>query len=220
MPTSIFNITGPITIGPSSSHTAGAVRIGNVARNAAGAPIRHAAVTFYGSFAKTYKGHGTDLAVIGGLLGLDMADPDIKNSLQLASQRDMTYEFRTASDPRYHPNTVCIDAKTDINTINLRASSIGGGAIMLDYMNGYAMGITCSFPTLIVPHADQPGMIASISNILALDGCNIASMKLSRAKRGGSAVVVFETDTIAEQKATDKIKMLPGVTGIIFIPKV
>ena len=147
MSVSIFHVTGPVTIGPSSSHTAGAVRIGRVARKIAGGDISYAKITFYGSFAETYKGHGTDLAIIGGLLGLRMNDPNIKNSLTLAKERGLVYEFETASDPRYHPNTVRICAQGVDREVNIRASSIGGGSISLDCMNSYEMEISCTLPT-------------------------------------------------------------------------
>ena len=219
MSRSIFSITGPITIGPSSSHTAGAVRIGRVARNLAGGEIQKARITFYGSFAETYKGHGTDLAIIGGLLGLEMSDPNIKHSLQLAQKNGLQYEFVTASDPRYHPNTVRIEAESSGRSINIRASSIGGGAICLDCMNNYLMDISCTMPTLIVAHKDIPGLIAGASDILAKRGFNIAYMKLSRSRRGGDAVVVFEVDSDIDSDTIQALNQLPQVEEIIYIPK-
>jgi len=220
MSISIFNVTGPVTIGPSSSHTAGAVRIGRVARKIAGGEIKHAHITFFGSFAETYKGHGTDLAIIGGLLGLQMNDPQIKNSLQLAKKRGLTYEFETASDPRYHPNTVRIRAEGDGRKINIRASSIGGGSISLDCMNHYELDISCTLPTIIVAHKDMPGIIAASSDILADHGINIAFMKLSRSRRGGDAVVVFEVDSEVSSQTIKQLNELPQVSEIIYVPKI
>lgn len=220
MSISIFNVTGPVTIGPSSSHTAGAVRIGRVARRIAGGEIKHAHITFYGSFAETYKGHGTDLAIIGGLLGMRMNDPNIKHSLSIAKERGLKYEIETASDPRYHPNTVRIQADGEQRSINIRASSVGGGSISLDCMNAYEMEIPCTLPTIIVAHKDMPGIIAASSDILADSGTNIAFMKLSRSRRGGDAVVVFEVDTEVSSHTLNLLKELPQVSEIIYVPKI
>ncbi len=220
MSVSIFNITGPITIGPSSSHTAGAVRIGRVARRISGGAIKNARITFYGSFAETYQGHGTNLAIIGGLLGLEMSDPNIKHSMEIAEKSGLNYEIKTAFDPRYHPNTVRIEANGEGRNINIRASSIGGGAISLDCMNGYEMEISCTSPTLIIAHKDMPGLIASASDILAQKGYNIGSMKLSRSRRGGDAIVVFEVDTEVDELTFIRLNALAQVNEIIYIPKI
>ncbi len=220
MSISIFNITGPVTIGPSSSHTAGAVRIGRVARTISGGAIKNAIITFYGSFAETYMGHGTNLAVVGGLLGLEMSDPDIKRSLDIAKEKGLNYEFKTAFDPRYHPNTVRIQASGDGRDINIRASSVGGGAISLDCMNTYEMEIPCTMPTMIIAHKDMPGLIASASDILAQKGYNIGAMKLSRSRRGGDAVLVFEVDTEVDELTLIRLRALKQVKEIIYIPKV
>jgi len=217
MAISIFDIIGPITVGPSSSHTAGAVKIGNITRSIVGGNVEEADITFYGSFAHTYSGHGTDKALLGGLLGLSMDDPEIRNAADHALDRGLRYTISTSDDPRFHPNTVRIIAKNGIRSANIRASSVGGGVISLDYMNGYMVGISCNLPTLIVPHRDLPGTIAAISKELAADNLNIAYMKLSRAKRGGSVVVVFEIDSPVPEDTRERIRKITGIDDIIYI---
>ncbi|NLD86725.1 MAG: L-serine ammonia-lyase, iron-sulfur-dependent, subunit beta [Clostridiales bacterium] len=217
MSISIFDIIGPVAVGPSSSHTAGAVKIGNITRSIVGGNVDSAEITFYGSFAHTYLGHGTDRALLGGLLGLAVDDVEIRNARELARKAGLRYTIATSDDPRFHPNTVRIVARNGVRSANIRASSVGGGAISLDYMNGYIVGISCNLPTLIVPHRDLPGTIAAISHELASDNLNIAYMKLSRAKRGGSVVVVFEIDSAVPVDTRERIRNITGIDDIIYI---
>jgi L-serine dehydratase len=216
----IFDIVGPVTVGPSSSHTAGAIRIGQVARLLLTSEVHHAVITFYGSFADTWRGHGTDKAIVGGLLGLAMDDPMIRTSLAEAARRGLEFEIRTGEDSRFHPNTVAIEAESRSGHVRIRASSVGGGNIRLDAMDGYELGVSCALPTLILPHNDHPGVVAAVTAALSVKGYNIASMKVSRARRGGSAVAVIETDSDVDSKTRDAITGLPGIEKVIHVPQV
>jgi L-serine dehydratase len=217
---SIFDIIGPVTVGPSSSHTAGAIRIGQVARLLLGIDVHRAVITFYGSFADTWKGHGTDKAVVGGLLGLPMDSPLIRTSLTEAAARELEYEIRMGEGGRFHPNTVAIEAEGEAGRVAIRASSVGGGNISLDAMDGYELGVSCAMPTLIVPHNDHPGVVAAVTAALSAGGYNIAAMKVSRARRGGSAVAVIETDEDVSTGTQTEIARMPGIDRVIHIPKV
>ena len=216
---SIFDIIGPVTVGPSSSHTAGAIRIGQIARLLLGGEVRRADITLYGSFAETGKGHGTDRAIVGGLLGLKMASPLISNSLWEARRRGLSYAFYTAEESRFHPNTVVIEASGEKGSIKIRASSVGGGNIRLDAMGEYELGISCAQPTLVLPHTDHPGVVAAATTVLSQQGFNIAAMKVTRARRGGDAVAVIETDTEVLEETRKSIGAIPGVTDVIYIPQ-
>lgn len=219
---SIFDIIGPVTVGPSSSHTAGAIRIGQVARLLLGSDVCHAVITFYGSFADTWRGHGTDKAVVGGLMGLAMDDPLIRTSIAEAARLGLEFEIRTGEDGRFHPNTVAIEAEGEGGSgrVRIRASSVGGGNIRLDAMDGYELGVSCAMPTLIVPHNDHPGVVAAITAALSAKGTNIASMMVSRARRGGSAVAVIETDGDVDVETRECIGELPGIEKVIHVPQV
>jgi len=216
---SIFDIIGPVTVGPSSSHTAGAIRIGQVARLLLGGEVRRADITFYGSFADTWRGHGTDKAVVGGLLGLPMDSPRIPMSLQVAEERGLEFAFRSAEDSRYHPNTVAIVADGDRGQVRIRASSVGGGNIRLDAMGDYELGVSCAQPTLVLPHKDHPGVVAAVTSALSQQGYNIAAMKVSRARRGGDAVAVIETDGEVGEGTRQWIASIPGIYKVIYIPQ-
>lgn len=216
----IFDIIGPVTVGPSSSHTAGAIRIGQVARMLLGSDVRHAVITFYGSFAETWRGHGTDKAVIGGLLGLPMDDPLIRTSLAEAARRGLAFEMRTGEDSRFHPNTMAIEAEGESGRVRIRAASVGGGNIRLDAMDDYELGVSCALPTLILPHKDHPGVVAAVTAELSAKGYNIASMKVSRARRGGSAVAVIETDSDVDEVTRSELNELVGIEKVIHIPQI
>jgi L-serine dehydratase len=216
----VFDIIGPVTVGPSSSHTAGAIRIGRVARLLLGREPRRAAVTFYGSFADTWRGHGTDRAVLGGLMGLPMDSPRIRTSVEEARKRGLCFEIRTGENGRYHPNTVEIEAEGEGCRVRLRAASTGGGGIRLDELDGFELGVACELPTLILPHGDRPGIVAEVSEALSAEGYNIAAMKVSRARRGGSAVAVIETDGGVEERTRARLAGLPGIDRAIYIPQV
>jgi L-serine dehydratase len=179
--------------------------------------VRHAAITFYGSFADTWKGHGTDKAIVSGLLGLPMDSPVIRTSITEAGRRGLVYEIFTGEDSRFHPNTVTIEAESEKGRVKIRASSVGGGNIRLDTMDGYDLGVSCALPTLIVLHNDHPGAVATMTATLSQSGYNIAAMKVSRSRRGGNAIAVIETDGIVDEITRSAIAGLSGIDKVIHI---
>ena len=215
----LFDIMGPITIGPSSSHTAGAVRIGLVCRMLLGDDVKHARITFYGSFADTYHGHGTDKAVIGGLLGFRTDNEKIRESLRLAEFRGLSYEIFTQEDPRLHPNTVVIEASSKDKKVRLQGASVGGGAFRVNEINGMAVQVTFAEDTLILFHRDSPGVLASIAHILSSNGYNIGNLRLSRTRREGDVITVVETDVPVDEATVDQLRSVESVSEAVVIPR-
>jgi L-serine dehydratase len=207
---SVFDIVGPIMIGPSSSHTAGAARLGKMARAILGEEPVAATITLYGSFARTYKGHGTDKALAGGLLNLAVDDPQIKESLTLAAQLGMTIVFQIADRETTHPNTVEFHLQgLSGKAITMTGVSIGGGQIVVHEISGFHVELTGDYYTLITIHQDKPGVIARVTQILANSNINIAQMKVSRSLRGAEALMVLETDQIIPETAIDALQSIP-----------
>ena len=215
----LFDILGPITIGPSSSHTAGAVRIGLVCRMLLEDDVKHARITFYGSLADTYHGHGTDKAVVGGLLGFRTDNEKIRESLRLAEFRGLSFEIFTAEDPRLHPNTVVIEAQSKEKTVRIQGASVGGGAIRITEINGMAVQITFVEDTLILFHRDSPGVLASIAHILSSNGYNIGNLRLSRTRREGDVITVVETDVPVDPSTVGQLRSVESVSEAVVIPR-
>ncbi len=217
----VFDIIGPIMVGPSSSHTAGAVRIGRIARALLNEEPCKVQITFHGSFARTYKGHGTDKAILGGLLGMRPDDRRIKDSLELAKQMGMSYCFKTADLGDVHPNTVLISTMgSSGEKLEVLGSSVGGGNVLIRRVNGLEVDFTGANNTLLVFHRDTPGAVAAVTQLLAREGINIAQMKVFRFYRGGNAVMVIETDQSVQYGLTESIKELSFVTFTTIIPAV
>ena len=217
----VFDIIGPVMIGPSSSHTAGAARLGQIARKILGAPAVKAEITLCGSFAQTYRGHGTDKALIAGILGMSPDDERIRTSLQLAEKCGLQYSFKTASLPGAHPNTARITL-TDAqgHTSVIQGASVGGGNILVSEINGMRVAVTSQYNTLIVLHHDVPGVIAAITNVMACSGLNIGNFQLSRPQKGGHAVMTIEVDGEVPPALTDSLKVLPNVISVELIEAV
>lgn len=191
----IFDIIGPIMVGPSSSHTAGAVRIGNMARKVLGEDPEEVKVFFHGSFAKTYQGHGSDKAVIGGLLGFETDDPRIVDSLEIASEKGMVYSFDTIQIDDTHPNTILIEVRgKGGDIISIQGASVGGGNIIIQKLDDIEVEFNGVYSTLIIEHIDAPGVIAHITNYLASRDINIGNMKVFRSKKGGRSLMIIEID--------------------------
>jgi L-serine dehydratase len=191
----VFDIIGPIMIGPSSSHTAGAVRIGKYAHSILGEKPVKARIGFSGSFAKTYRGHGTDKAIIGGILGMGTDDERIRNSFDIAREEGLTYTFETLELEGVHPNTADVELEgASGRVVNVRGSSIGGGNILINRINGADVLISGKSTALIITHLDMPGMVAKVSNILGNNGININNFSLSRQEKGGIAIMTIEID--------------------------
>ncbi len=216
---SCFDILGPIMIGPSSSHTAGAARLGKIAAIIAG-ENKFKKVKFYlhGSFAKTYKGHGTDKALVAGVLGLNPWDARLKHSFQIAKESGIEFEFIEKNLGDEHPNTVkFLFTMEDGKNVEVMGSSIGGGNIKITEIDGQKIQFTGNYPTLIIRHKDTPGMISKVSTIIYEAGINIAFLKVYRKDRGYSAVMIFETDSIIPEEINKRIKELGNIESIRFI---
>lgn len=214
----IFDILGPIMVGPSSSHTAGAVKIGKVARMLLGAEPKHAWITLHGSFAATGAGHGTDKALIAGLLGMNPDDMRIPDSELIAEQQGLEYCFQTKYIRGAHPNTAVIRVDDGMGKeVNMQASSIGGGRIRVNGIDGIHVDFSAESPTLIVNNEDRPGHVAAVTSILAEADINIATLTLNRGKRGGKAIFVTETDLDIPSFVVEKISRIPGVLKVTYL---
>lgn len=207
-----FDIIGPIMIGPSSSHTAGAVRIGKYARSILGTTPVSATIRFSGSFAKTYMGHGTDKAIVAGILGMETDDERIRISMNVAREAGLAFSFEEVEIDGAHPNTAQVILK-DANgkEVLVQGASIGGGNIIINRINDTIVAITGKSDTLIVPHQDVPGMIAIVSNILAEHRVNIHSFSLCRDHKGGTAVMTIEIDGKIEDSINQVILKQPHI---------
>lgn len=214
----LFDILGPVMVGPSSSHTAGAARIGLITRLLLGAEPAQARIGLFGSFQKTYKGHGTDKALIGGLLGMAVDDERLRDSLRIAGERGLQYSFYNAEARDAHPNTVIMDVDgVDGRHICVKAASVGGGEILVQAINGLEAGFTGHENTLVVTQKDAKGMIAQISSILSANALNIATMKVFRRSVGGEAMVIIELDGNAEPGLLECLEKMPGIYHVAYV---
>ncbi|WP_252503644.1 L-serine ammonia-lyase, iron-sulfur-dependent subunit beta [Sporosarcina sp. Marseille-Q4943] len=211
---SVFEIIGPVMIGPSSSHTAGAARIGRVARDLFGRQPAWARIHLYGSFAETYKGHGTDVAIIGGLLDYDTFDERIKTAFEDAAALGMTFEFIPEEEEADHPNTAKIVIGDSQGEMELVGISIGGGTMEVTELNGFPLRLSGHFPALLVVHDDRAGVIANVSNAIASQGMNIAHMEVGRKEKGKMALMVIEVDQMFDETLINELKSLPNVTQV------
>jgi L-serine dehydratase len=213
----IFDILGPVMVGPSSSHTAGAVRIGRMARVLLGGEPVKAEIGLYGSFAETGQGHGTDRALVAGLLGMRPNDLKIPYSFTLAGERGLSFHFYTARLRDAHPNTAVVTVEDgEGRRLELQAASTGGGRIRVDRLNGVEVCFTGMFNTLIIRHGDVPGEIADITRELADVRINIANMSLCRDRRGGDVLLVIETDQPVPPVARTLIGELRSVKSMTY----
>lgn len=216
----IFDILGPVMVGPSSSHTAGAVRIGRMARTLLGGQPVKAEIGLYGSFAETGQGHGTDRALVAGLLGMRTDDLEIPRSFESAKERGLMFSFYTARLREAHPNTAVLAVEDENGkTLELQAASTGGGRIRVDKLNGVDVSFTGMFNTLIVRHQDVAGEVANVTRELADVKVNIATMSLCRDRRGGDALMVIETDQKIPSVARILISELRGVKKVTYYEK-
>lgn len=206
---SVFDVIGPQMIGPSSSHTAGAARLGMVAKKISKSEIRKVSFLLHGSFAKTYRGHGTDKALIAGILGMDPSDENLKYSMEIANEKNLEYEFIETDLGDVHSNTVkIVMIDRDGRKSELIGSSIGGGNIKVIEINGLTVEFAGEYPTLIVRHIDQPSVIANVTNILGNLGINIAFMKVFRQIKGKDAFMIIETDNEISLEVIDKLRFI------------
>lgn len=209
----IYDILGPVMVGPSSSHTAGAVRIGLITRRLLGEAPVQAEISLAGSFAATGAGHGTDRALVAGLLGMKPDDIRIPDSFQVADSEGLVFSFEKIALKEAHPNTAILKVTGDGGrTLTVQAASLGGGRIIVNRLNGIQVNFTGTAPTLIVQHLDQPGHVAEVTSMLSHKSVNIATMQLYRNHRGGYAVMVIEMDS---DIPPDSIRWLSRLEGVI-----
>ncbi|QDP40140.1 L-serine ammonia-lyase, iron-sulfur-dependent subunit beta [Radiobacillus deserti] len=203
---SVFDIIGPVMIGPSSSHTAGAARIGRAARNLFGKEPEWADIYFYGSFAKTYRGHGTDVATVGGLLDFDTDDIRMRDSIDIVESRGMKIRFFEDEASTEHPNTARIKLGSGEEVFELVGISIGGGKVEITELNGFDLHLSGNHPAILVMHNDRFGAIASVANILAKYEINIGRMEVSRKDVGKEALMTIEVDQNVEDNILEELK--------------
>ena len=214
----IFDILGPVMVGPSSSHTAGAVRIGLITRRLLGEKVKPGRIGMYGSFAATGKGHGTDRALVAGLLGMEPDDIRIPASFELAKQEQMEFQIEEVSLSGAHPNTAVLNVEgISGRKLEVQASSLGGGRIMINRLDGIEVNCTCEMPTLIVHNIDQPGLVAKVTSMLFESNINIANMSLYRDRRGGIAVMVIEADKEIPKEMLGWLEQQEGIKKVTYI---
>ena len=214
----IFDVLGPIMIGPSSSHTAGAARLGKIARTIVNKSIKDVTFLLHGSFKETYKGHGTDRALVAGILGMMPDDERLRDALLIAEKEGLEVHFLPADLGQVHPNTVKI-LMTDCDDINweVLGSSIGGGLVEIYEINGNKVKITGEYPTIITCHDDIPGTVSKVSTLFYDNDINIAHMTLVRSQKGKDATMTFEVDNNVSEELIAAIKAVEGVNRVILI---
>lgn len=204
---SVFDIIGPRMVGPSSSHTAGAARLGKVARRISGNDVAKVTFVLYGSFAKTYKGHGTDRALMAGILDMEPNDPDLGKSLEIAEASGLDYKFAVNDADPPHPNTVKIIITGSWGKITeMVGCSIGGGNIRVIQINGLNVEFTGEYPTLVIRHLDRPGVIAEVTSLMVKFNINIAFMRVFRQSKGQDAFMIIETDNDISKKIIAQLR--------------
>lgn len=217
----VFDILGPVMIGPSSSHTAGAARIGLVAHTLLGEPAVKAEILLHGSFAKTYRGHGTDRAIIGGIMGMEPDDARIRRAPELARRSGLAVTIETGEIEGAHPNTARVTlTSASGRRVSIVGSSVGGGSILVRSVNDMDVSFDGQHTTLIVLHRDAPGTIAEVTEVLGAAGVNICNFRLSRRKRGGEAVMTIELDGNFAGDLNSKISALPNIYSSTILPPV
>lgn len=208
----IFDIIGPVMVGPSSSHTAGAVKIGYVSRKLLGEPLTKAEIFLHGSFLATGSGHGTNFALVAGLLGMKEDDSRIPKSLEIANENNIEISFNKTTLKGFHPNSALLKLYGKSGrTLEIIGESVGGSVINIASIDGLSANFSGDNPTLIVHNKDQPGHVAEVTSMLSHKSVNIASMKLYRANRGGNAVMILELD---QEIPADALKWLVKLEGV------
>ncbi len=218
---SVFDIIGPIMVGPSSSHTAGAVRLGLVARAILGSQPAEATIELHGSFAQTGQGHGTDRGIVAGLLGMATDDPDLRRSFELAAAAGLAFRFETVDlGEDAHPNTARLTVGDGRRTVQVTGCSIGGGMVEITHVDGYDVRFGCEFDTLLVLAEDRPGTINQVTGWLARQGINIAFLRVERDRRGGDAIMIIETDHMVDPLLLEAFEDYAWVRWVRQVPKV
>ena len=216
---SVFDVLGPNMIGPSSSHTAGAEIIAFLAQKMITPPLVRVNFTLYGSFAKTYHGHGTDRALLGGIMGFSADDTRIRDSFDIAAKRGLAYSFTpNETETDIHPNTVDIrmeNAEGQVMTV--RGESLGGGKVRIVRINGVKVDFSGEYNALIVVQQDKPGVVAHMTNILSEHGVNIAFMRLFREAKGHTAYTIVESDERLPEGVSKLLRQNPNITDVMVV---
>ncbi|TFV97869.1 L-serine ammonia-lyase, iron-sulfur-dependent, subunit beta [Algoriphagus kandeliae] len=218
---SVFDMIGPVMIGPSSSHTAGVVRIARAAIRVLGGIPDEASIVFYNSFARTYEGHGSDRAIIGGLLDFKTDDERIREALDFAKEKGLVYHFKSIGNSSvHHPNTIKLNLRRGDRKVEVVGESLGGGLINIAEVDGFVANFSAQLHTLIIKAQDVSGAIAFISSVIAQEKTNIATMSVSRKGKNDLACHVIEMDSGIRPITIDYLKSLPWIKELIYIPDI
>ena len=216
----LFDIIGPIMIGPSSSHTAGAARIGLITRRLLNDEPMESIIGLYGSFSKTYIGHGTDRALVGGLLNMQVDDEQLRDSLTIAKKQGLNVVFKSIDLENAHPNTVVLTVTgKNGKQVQVQGASVGGGNIRIEALNGMEVSFTGNEHTLIIQHQDTKGAIAKVSGLIAENNINIATMRVFRESIGEKAIMVLEVDTPPSSALLRLLQEQSSVHTVTFLEK-
>ena len=217
----VFDIIGPVMIGPSSSHTAGAARLGLMAGKILGERPVKAEILLHGSFAQTYRGHGTDKALIGGIMGFNPEDMRLREALTLAQEAGLVYSFAPVDIPEAHPNTAVIKLTGEKGrVIRIEGASVGGGNIRITRIGDFDVDLTGQYPALIIVHKDRPGVVNGVTSILARYKINIAYMRVSRKMPGQEALMIVETDDELSTEVVEDCCEIPRLLTAFAIPAI
>lgn len=216
---SVFDVMGPNMIGPSSSHTAGAARIGFLAQKMINGPLKKVEFTLYGSFARTYKGHGTDRALLGGIMGFSTDDMRIRNSFEIADHNGLAFSFTPNEiETDVYPNTVDIHMINEKNQeMTVRGESLGGGKVRIVKINSVQVDFTGEYSAVIVTHQDKPGVVAYITKCLSDRNVNIAFMRLFRESKGEIAYTIVESDGHLPEDIDDTIRLNQNIHEVMIV---
>ena len=220
----VFDIIGPVMIGPSSSHTAGAVRLGRVVNKMIdGRELKKVEITLSGSFAQTYKGHGTDRALLAGIMGYHSYSPEIRDALVIAEERGIDFVFLKEDIKDAHPNTARIHFfLSDGSEGIMQGASVGGGNILVNQIDGMHVEFNGDNNTLLVMHQDEPGVIAAVTQLIHWEHAelNIANFHLSRQNKGGNAIMTIEIDGQLPEELLAAIRKIQYVSNAILIRRI
>jgi len=217
---SILDVMGPVMVGPSSSHTAGTARLGRVSRAILDEDPRELQFHLHPPLAATYRGHGSDFALVGGAIGLSVDDPRIPESIRIAEQMGVGIEFAEEDLGDVHPNTVRIVSVGPTRTVEVIGSSIGGGGIEVFKINGFPSRFRGDSPTLMMFYRDRPGMIHQVTQIIASEGINIASLECSRRQRGKEAFMQIDVDSPLSREAIGRVRALADIEDARYLDRI
>ncbi|MFK7973069.1 MAG: L-serine ammonia-lyase, iron-sulfur-dependent subunit beta [Bacteroidia bacterium] len=218
---SIFDMIGPVMIGPSSSHTAGVVRIGRVARKLLGESSRKAKIIFYNSFAKTYEGHGSDRAIVAGLLDMHTDDERIREAFDHAEKAKFEYSFKAIHHAaHHHPNSIRIELFGDTRKVEVLGVSRGGGLISIKEVDGFSSDISAQHKIILIKAKDQIGSISFLANVVSKEDCNIGTMTVNRHGKNDMAQIIMEIDSPLRELTVEYMKSLAGVKEVLYLPDI